>query len=240
MTIQDRLNALREARAGTWASLAADLGISRTMLHYVRQGRRSLGARVMMRVADLESASGVKRHVVDIFIPRTESRDKLLTAINRAAREIEAASPSVRWMLSMAIQEWAARLTKLLRAEARATLPSLELPPIAEVQARVDNLTETRYDSGAAMESSDAAMKKLIEDVKRLTNARGSRAALARALGVRPQRLNEWLSGKHVPRGEISLLLRDWVRAEEPQKEGSEGAETPSKPKTRQRKSTEK
>lgn len=39
----------------------------------------------------------------------------------------------------------------------------------------------------------------------------GSRKRLAEALSIRPQQLNDWLSGNFMPSGEYTLLLLDWL-----------------------------
>jgi transcriptional regulator with XRE-family HTH domain len=60
-------------------------------------------------------------------------------------------------------------------------------------------------------------LKKLLEDVRRLTEPVGMKAQLAEWLTKRnrrevPQaRVSEWLSGKHDPSGETTLQLLDWV-----------------------------
>ena len=79
---------------------------------------------------------------------------------------------------------------------------------------------------------------KLFSRIRRLTKARGSKAALADALGVVPQRLHEWLSGDYEPGGETTLQLLEWVTATEAQqKEEGTRALTRMPRKTRQSKS---
>jgi transcriptional regulator with XRE-family HTH domain len=55
---------------------------------------------------------------------------------------------------------------------------------------------------------------KLIERVKRKAERPGAKAELARALGVAPARISEWLSGEKEPGGEYTLRLLKWVGQE--------------------------
>jgi transcriptional regulator with XRE-family HTH domain len=52
---------------------------------------------------------------------------------------------------------------------------------------------------------------KLIERVKHKASKPGAKSNLARALGVAPSRISEWLSGKKEPGGDYALRLRNWV-----------------------------
>jgi DNA-binding transcriptional regulator YiaG len=61
-------------------------------------------------------------------------------------------------------------------------------------------------------------LPKLIERLKRATEARGSKAELAAWLGVHRQSVTDWLSGKQEPGGEITLRLLTWVEQQERQK----------------------
>jgi hypothetical protein len=61
-------------------------------------------------------------------------------------------------------------------------------------------------------------IEKLIEKVKRKASKPGAKAALARALGIAPARISEYLSGKKVPGGEYTLRLQHWVEQQERQK----------------------
>lgn len=58
-------------------------------------------------------------------------------------------------------------------------------------------------------------LEKLIGRVRTATGKRGSRAALARLLGVERGVLNAWLSGRHQPAGEHTLQLLHWVEQQE-------------------------
>jgi transcriptional regulator with XRE-family HTH domain len=58
-------------------------------------------------------------------------------------------------------------------------------------------------------------MQKLIEQVRRKASKPGAKSALARALGVVPARISEWLSGKKEPGGDYTLKLLHWVRSQE-------------------------
>jgi transcriptional regulator with XRE-family HTH domain len=67
---------------------------------------------------------------------------------------------------------------------------------------------------------------------------RGSKSRLSKLLGVPRQRISEWLKAKRLPNGELTLLLLEWVQAEEAQQQSPAGAETPAGQKTRSRKSS--
>lgn len=83
----------------------------------------------------------------------------------------------------------------------------------------------------------------LLESVRRITAAPGAKVGFAKAIGIRPQHLSAWLARRYQPSGEAVLRMLPRVLgfpAQSQQEKGSEGASTPSKPKTRQRKSTTK
>jgi transcriptional regulator with XRE-family HTH domain len=79
-------------------------------------------------------------------------------------------------------------------------------------------------------------IEQLIRSVRILTGKRGDRVKLARTLGVLPQRLNDWLSGKQEPSGQTTLALLNWVKAEEQKQKAL--AVTPPERKTRLKKSS--
>ena len=58
-------------------------------------------------------------------------------------------------------------------------------------------------------------IQKLIEQVKHKASRPGAKAELARALGVAPARITEWLSGEKEPGGEYTLRLQRWVKGPE-------------------------
>ncbi len=62
---------------------------------------------------------------------------------------------------------------------------------------------------------SDSRLERLLKRLKAATTERGSKAKLARSLGVVPQRLAEWLNGTHAPSAEITLRLLEWVAVAE-------------------------
>lgn len=84
-------------------------------------------------------------------------------------------------------------------------------------------------------------LPKLIERLKRATEAYGRKAELAAWLGVHRQCVTDWLSGKQEPGGETTLRLLHWVEAEERKQQESAGsASPPPAPKTRFNESHEK
>jgi transcriptional regulator with XRE-family HTH domain len=69
--------------------------------------------------------------------------------------------------------------------------------------------------------------QELRKNVASATAKRGTRAALARDLGVTPQALNEWLQGRNAPPAEKTLRLLRWVESiEAKQKRAPEVRET--------------
>ena len=72
-----------------------------------------------------------------------------------------------------------------------------------------------------------ARLRKLLERLNAATQGRGKKKELARALGVPPSRISEWLHGKFEPAAETTLHLLDWVTAEEAKTKSPGGAETP-------------
>jgi len=79
----------------------------------------------------------------------------------------------------------------------------------------------------------------LVRRIEKATAQRGKKTELATFLGTSPQGLNDWLSGRCEPGGEVTLLMLEWVTAEEAKqpnkKRGS--ALTPPRRKTRKLKS---
>lgn len=66
-------------------------------------------------------------------------------------------------------------------------------------------------------------LAELIKRVKQAALPHGKHAALARYLGEPPQRVNDWLSGGRNPGGEVTLLMLEWVTAEEAKQQKSPG-----------------
>jgi transcriptional regulator with XRE-family HTH domain len=57
----------------------------------------------------------------------------------------------------------------------------------------------------------------LLARVSAATKRFGSKAKLARSLGVPAQQINDWLNGTYVPGGETALALLQWVEGAEAQ-----------------------
>jgi DNA-binding phage protein len=87
--------------------------------------------------------------------------------------------------------------------------------------------------------SSPSRWQKLLVRVRRLVDAPGAKAGLARELGVTRQAVNKWLTEEGAPSAEITLRLLEWVEAAEAQqKTDPGGASTPPGQMAQQRKST--
>jgi hypothetical protein len=77
-------------------------------------------------------------------------------------------------------------------------------------------------------------LKALLARVKRATEGHGKKTELAKVLGVPPQRVTNWLSLDRAPSGEVTLLMLEWVRAEEAKQKGKPGSvEAPPGRRTR-------
>jgi hypothetical protein len=84
-------------------------------------------------------------------------------------------------------------------------------------------------------------LKRLFSRVRRLTKPRGSKVALAAAMGVDRRTLNDWLTERFEPGGEVTLQLLDWVTAEEAEeKKDRRGASNTATAKTRTPRSNDK
>jgi transposase-like protein len=79
----------------------------------------------------------------------------------------------------------------------------------------------------------------LFKRLRKLISAPGTKARLAREIGVSPQRISDWLAGLQMPGGEFALRLNKWViQAEESKSKTLPGTTNTRKgKKTRKRKS---
>jgi transcriptional regulator with XRE-family HTH domain len=83
-----------------------------------------------------------------------------------------------------------------------------------------------------------AQLPSLLERLKKATEERGSKSALAAYLGLPLASVSQWLSGDREPGGETTLRLLHWVMQQESQQKESPGrAQTRPERKTRVRKS---
>ena len=122
-------------------------------------------------------------------------------------------------------------IEKLLEAESRLRDQGVEIFPNRDLQ----NIRKRVFVS--AMNPA-ASLENILRRLLQISHQVGGQKALAARLRVTPQQLNNWLSGRRRPRGDRTLQLLSWVEAfEAKQEKGSEDAQTPSKPKTRERKS---
>jgi hypothetical protein len=82
-------------------------------------------------------------------------------------------------------------------------------------------------------------LTKLYRRIKNATKAYGKKKALAGFLGVSSQQLSNWISEINEPGGEATLLMLEWVTAEEAkQNKNRSSALTPLRRKTRSRKTS--
>lgn len=75
----------------------------------------------------------------------------------------------------------------------------------------------------------------LLKRIKRASMERGKKTDLAKWLKASRQQVNTWLSAKgKKPGGEVTLLMLEWVEAEEDKQKGNRAdAQTPARHKTR-------
>jgi hypothetical protein len=64
-------------------------------------------------------------------------------------------------------------------------------------------------------------LDKLLDRLTDLTGVPGGKSGLARAIGITPQQLNDWFSGRCKPNGEMTLRLLSWVIARELEQDGN-------------------
>jgi len=89
--------------------------------------------------------------------------------------------------------------------------------PIGNSEGRVKNDLTTYPEKGTS-ESVKPILPTLIERLRLATKERGRKAELALWLGVSPQKVTDWLSGRIEPSGENTLRLLKWVEQQERQK----------------------
>jgi transcriptional regulator with XRE-family HTH domain len=70
-----RLQRLRDAKGVTWQELAKDLGLSYTMIFYIKKGTRSLGMKTRRRLREAEVKAGL-RPATGPETPYEEDRDR--------------------------------------------------------------------------------------------------------------------------------------------------------------------
>jgi hypothetical protein len=86
------------------------------------------------------------------------------------------------------------------------TLPEIKIP--------IQPLTKYPQE-GKDSDDVKPILPQLIERLKKATQARGRKTELASWLGVSPQKVTDWLSGRVEPSGETALRLDNWVKRQE-------------------------
>jgi transcriptional regulator with XRE-family HTH domain len=71
-----RLQRLRDARGATWQELAKELGLSYTMIHYVKKGTRSLGIKARRRLREAEMQAGLRSAETAAKVSYADDRDR--------------------------------------------------------------------------------------------------------------------------------------------------------------------
>jgi predicted transcriptional regulator len=76
-------------------------------------------------------------------------------------------------------------------------------------------------------------LKALLKRVNLATSARGKKKDLAKFLRVSRVSVSQWLSLSRAPNGEVTLLMQEWVNAQEKNKNALGDASNTAKSKTR-------
>jgi DNA-binding transcriptional regulator YiaG len=76
----------------------------------------------------------------------------------------------------------------------------------------------TNYPKTGKNEAVKPILPMLIERLKKATSQHGQKTELASWLGVTPQKVTDWISGRVEPSGETTLRLLHWVEQQERQK----------------------
>ncbi len=71
-----RIQRLRESRGVTWQELAKELGLSYTMIFYVKKGKRSLGIKARRRLREAEVQAGLRSIETAINASYADDRDR--------------------------------------------------------------------------------------------------------------------------------------------------------------------
>jgi transcriptional regulator with XRE-family HTH domain len=128
VTVEKRLDRLRNAKGLTWDELGTLLGLSRTMLHYLRTGKREMGIHARRRLSEAEKEAGIR-----------DREEELLTTIaaeGALARQI--AKPGEEGMEIQILND------QMMRAhdaeyKLRGTAKEL-LKEMAEIRQRLDSI----------------------------------------------------------------------------------------------------
>lgn len=91
--------------------------------------------------------------------------------------------------------------------------PSIMGGSYEETKKLFDYVSEVRN-----IEEVKAKFPDLLERLKKITQERGKKTALAKFLGVKLSRVSQWLSGEYEPGGETTLQMLQWVEQQERQK----------------------
>jgi transcriptional regulator with XRE-family HTH domain len=226
-----------------------DMWPSRDLAEY--QGR-SVPFSLVAREAPLNPVSNLQR-AVERFPKGSLARTHFAAEIHQAGLDLLAGVPdglvaNAGLSALEAIKGTRARYPKLPPERAKAVLLELEgFIAHASAQAQEENqgLTDNSV-LGRIVRVNPSAppignMAQLLARVRESTSSRGGRAKLAKALGVSPSRVSEWLAGTSSPTGEATLRLLQWVAAQERQQtQGPSSAIAPPGPKTRSMKHHEK
>lgn len=108
------------------------------------------------------------------------------------------------------------------------------------IETSVDNVNASIDNRNVTKPPSQDPLTNLIEEVNQTTESigHGSKAELARYLGVARQQLNAWLSGEYEPSGRVALALKEWVELHKSKlnKSPRGATNTPEGKQTRKRK----
>jgi transcriptional regulator with XRE-family HTH domain len=178
---------------------ARRLGISRFYLSNIESGRTPLKLKTAWeccRLLDIHP---------DFLISKGSLNPGPFSVIEEPARE------SVEKLVTV---HSTADFLSAWRPISSVVLEAMPVPIGADPEKDIDTVTSLGNTGGVNSEIS-----KLIVRLKRATSKPGSKAALARFLGVERPRISEYLSGEKEPGGNNALLILQWVQEQERQKQ---------------------
>jgi transcriptional regulator with XRE-family HTH domain len=194
------LRFLMERLGVTQEELAADLGVSQTTISKYLKGR-------IPRAETLVFLAG--------YFPNVQVSTLLSSDLSH--------SPNFKATPKRPARPMVARLNGFL-----AALPDSRAESMAQALFKVLHAMESAHsnpthkdfpltnvpESGKHADVK-AQLPSLLERVKHVTTARGSKSALAKYMGVPLSNVSQWLSGSREPGGETTLRLLRWVEQQE-------------------------
>jgi transcriptional regulator with XRE-family HTH domain len=153
-----------------------------------------------------------------VGLPMDRTREWMI--LEDVRRAVKAAPENLRLELCRAIVKSIAEFRETRGLDIRADAGLWGRTDSAKHKSPVESQNQglTVPSEFSKSSSVKSELDKLIARVKRTASKPGMKSELARALGVAPARITEWLSGKNEPGGGYTLQLLQWVEQQERQK----------------------